>query len=232
MNPGEPPRIVVLISGRGSNCQALHRASAEGWLGARIAAVISDRADAAGLSLAAEAGLDTVAIEPKSHPDRDAFEHALSVAIDGFEPRYVALAGFMRVLGPDFVNRYRGRLINIHPSLLPRHRGLATHRRVLEAGESEHGASVHFVTPDLDAGPVIARVRIEVDDNDTPDALADRLLPLEHRLYPATLALLLNHQVELRDDEIHIDNQALQDPLLLDRDLGRDGSLRDDFGTG
>lgn len=232
MAAGETPRIVVLISGRGSNCQALHRASAEGWLGARVAAVISDRADAAGLSLAAEAGLDTVAIDPRSYPDRDAFERALSVAIDGFDPRYVALAGFMRVLGSKFVNRYTGRLINIHPSLLPRHRGLATHRRVLEAGEGEHGASVHFVTPDLDAGPVIARVRIEVGGDDTPDALADRLLPLEHRLYPATLALLLNHQVELRDDEIHIDNRALQNPLLLDRDLGRDGSLRDDFDTG
>lgn len=221
----ELPRLVVLISGRGTNYRALQRAADEGRLPAQIAAVISDRASAPGLALAAEAGIDTVCIEPNRFASQSAFEDALAVAVDGFSPSYILLAGFMRVLGTGLVRRYTGRMVNIHPSLLPRHRGLHTHRRVLEAGEREHGASVHFVTPDLDAGPVISQVRMPVEADDTPDGLADRLLPLEHRLYPATVALLLKHSVELRDEEIHLDHQPLHSPLLLGRDLGDDGRL-------
>ncbi|NEZ03266.1 phosphoribosylglycinamide formyltransferase [Wenzhouxiangella sp. XN201] len=223
----EPARLVVLISGRGSNLQAIQAAIEAGRLPARIAAVVSDRPQAAGLNHAARHGLDTVMIEPARFPDRSAFERALMTAIDGFDPRFIVLAGFMRVLGRELVQHYLGRMLNIHPSLLPRHRGLHTHRRVLDAGEHEHGASVHFVTPDLDAGPVISQARVAVRPGDTADALAERLLPLEHLLYPATLALLLKHRVELHHDSTHLDDTPLRQPLLLDRDLGRDGGLLD-----
>ncbi|NBB92534.1 MAG: phosphoribosylglycinamide formyltransferase [Gammaproteobacteria bacterium] len=225
MSAGELPRLVVLLSGRGSNFRAIQDAIEGGRLEARIAAVISDRPGADGLALAEQAGIDTVSLERTRFPDRAAYEHALETAIAGFEPRYIVLAGFMRVLGDRFVNRHMGRLVNIHPSLLPRHRGLDTHRRVLEAGEGEHGASVHFVTPALDAGPVISRVQFDVATDDDPDRLADRLLPLEHRLYPATLALLLTHQVELRHETIYIDEYPLETPLEFERDLSSDGRL-------
>jgi phosphoribosylglycinamide formyltransferase-1 len=214
------PRLLVLLSGRGSNFRAIQDAIDGGRLEARIAAVISDRAKAPGLELAAE-------FDRSRFADRKQFESSLATAIAGFAPRYLVLAGFMRVLSADFVNRHLGRLINIHPSLLPRHRGLDTHRRVLEAGEGEHGASVHFVTPALDAGPVISRVRIEVGAEDTPFTLAERLLPLEHRLYTATLALLLKRRVELSHETIFIDDRALERPLQLDRDLASNGSLLD-----
>lgn len=221
----ERARLLVLASGRGSNFQAIHNAIARQRLPAVISAVVSDRADAGALALAAEYGIDTVCIEPRDFSDRACYEQTLQAAMDGFDPCWVVLAGFMRVLGPDFVRHYRGRMVNIHPSLLPRHRGLHTHRRVIEAGESEHGASVHFVTPALDAGPVISQVRMPVGANDTIDTLADRLLHLEHRLYPATLALLLHHRVELREEEIRIDDQTIDAPLELGRDLDDDGGL-------
>lgn len=227
MTASSHPRLVVLLSGRGSNFRAIHHAIESGVLEAEIVAVVSDRPGAAGLQLAADAGIDTVTLDPARFAGRKAFGRSLETAIAGFEPKYVVLAGFMRVLGEDFVNRHLGRLINIHPSLLPRHRGLNTHQRVLDAGEREHGASVHFVTPDLDAGPVVSRVTIDVRDGDNADMLADRLLPLEHRLYPATLALLLNHHVELRNESIQIDDQTLDRPLELDHDLGPDGRLLD-----
>ena len=228
----EHPRLVVLASGRGSNFQAIQQAIAEERLAADIVAVISDRASAGVLDLAAQQQIDTACIEPRHFTARDKYEQTLTTAIDGFAPDWVVLAGFMRVLGATFVRHYGGRMINIHPSLLPRHRGLHTHRRVLEAGEREHGASVHFVTPALDAGPVITQARLTVAQDDTPDTLADRLLPLEHRLYPATLALLLNHRVELRDEEISIDNQTLATPLLLGCDLDDAGHLLGSGGRG
>lgn len=221
----EPPRLVVLLSGRGSNFRAIQDAIEDGRLTACIAAVVSDRSEATGLELAAQAGIDTVELERTRFADRAAFEDSLTAAIEGFEPRYIVLAGFMRVLSEEFVNRHLGRLINIHPSLLPRHRGLDTHQRVLEAGEREHGASVHYVTPALDAGPVVSRVVMAVTERDTAESLADRLLPLEHQLYPATLALLLNHRVELRHESIEIDDQALAGPLELGHDLAVDGHL-------
>jgi phosphoribosylglycinamide formyltransferase-1 len=214
-----------MLSGRGSNFIAIDDAIRAGRLPARIAGVVSDRPDAAGLARAAERGIDTVALDRARFPDRGAFDESLALALSSFGPRYVVLAGFMRVLGDAFVEQHIGRLINIHPSLLPRHRGLNTHQRVLEAGERRHGASVHFVTPALDAGPVLARVEMDVEIDDTPQTLADRLLPLEHRLYPAALALLLNHRVELRNDDIYIDEEFLSHPLVLGRDLAPDGRL-------
>lgn len=225
MAASDLPRLVVLLSGRGSNFHAIHEAVEAGRLEAQVTAVISDRPKARGLALADELGIDTAIVDPTRFADRSTFEQALTTAIAGFGPSYIVLAGFMRVLGRDIVNRHLGRLINIHPSLLPRHRGLNTHQRVLDAGEREHGASVHFVTPALDAGPVISRVTIDVGDSDDANTLADRLLPLEHRLYPATLALLLNHRVELRHECIQIDDQTLDQPLELGRDLDPDGRL-------
>jgi phosphoribosylglycinamide formyltransferase 1 len=199
-------RLVVLLSGRGSNFQALANACDQ-WLPARIAAVISDRASAGGLELAARRGVDTVCVDRSRHADREEFERSLASAIDGFEPDFIVLAGFMRVLSAGLVKRYLGRMINIHPSLLPKYRGLDTHQRALDAGDTEHGASVHFVTPQLDGGPVISRVRMPIRPGDTADKLADRLLGLEHQLLPATVALLLQSPVEVCDDNIQFDNQ-------------------------
>ena len=223
----EPARLIILASGRGSNFLAIQNAIERQGLPAKISALICDRANAGALALAAECGTDTACIEPRHFSDRAGYEQALKIAIDGFDPRWILLAGFMRVLGADLVRHYDGRMINIHPSLLPRHRGLHTHRRVLEAGESEHGASVHFVTPALDAGPSICQARMPVAADDTADTLAQRLLPLEHRLYPATLALLLHHRVELRNEEIYIDDQTIDSPLELGRNLDDDGKLVD-----
>jgi phosphoribosylglycinamide formyltransferase-1 len=214
-----PRGLVVLISGRGSNLVALAEAAASGVLGEPVLAAISDQPDAAGLRRAAEHRIDGVCIDRRQHADRASFEASLDAAIAGFNPRYIVLAGFMRVLSAEFVNRRHGQMINIHPSLLPRHRGLETHARALAAGDREHGASVHFVTPALDGGPVISQARIEVGERDTPEALATRLLPLEHRLLVLTTALLLNSTVELDNETISINGRGLEQPLDLDHDL-------------
>lgn len=220
----------MLASGRGSNYQAVQNACDEGRVPAIIAAVICDRPGATVLDLAGQADTDTVLIDPARFDSKAAFEQSLSTAIEGFDPSYIVMAGFMRVLGGDLVRRHAGKMLNIHPSLLPRHRGLNTHRRALEAGDSEHGASVHFVTPKLDGGPIISQARLPVHADDTPDLLADRILPLEHRLYPATLALLLGYPVEYRDEKIYFDNQPIDDPFLLGRDLDDNGRVLEQRG--
>jgi len=219
MNKGGSNRLVVLISGRGSNFAALAQACADDRVPGQVAAVISDRPDAEGLVQAESLGIDSILIDRTRHASRSEFETSLAAAIDGLRPRYIVLAGFMRILSGDLVSHFAGRMINIHPSLLPSYRGLNTHRRVLEAGDSEHGASVHFVTPALDGGPVISRVTMPVEPEDTPDRLAERLLPLEHRLLPATMALLLTQTVECRDEIIFLDDQPLARPLCLGHDL-------------
>ncbi len=173
--------IVILVSGRGSNMEAIVRAAIPG---ARIAAVISNRPDAQGLQFAAAHGIPTAVVDHKAYPDRAAFDAALAEAIDGFAPQLVVLAGFMRVLTDDFVRRYDGRLLNIHPSLLPSFPGLHTHRRALEAGVRVHGATVHFVTPALDCGPVVIQAVVPVLADDDEARLAARVLAEEHRIYP------------------------------------------------
>ena len=183
-----------------------------------IAGVISNRPDAAGLTFASEAGIATRVVAHDDFAERDAFDAALAEAIDAFRPQLIVLAGFMRILGDAFINRFCGRMINVHPSLLPDFRGLHTHRRALEAGRKVHGASVHFVTPELDSGPVIAQVRIPVLPDDTPETLAARLLPHEHRLLPAVVELIATSRIEWRDGQIFYDNQRLQAPLDLSRD--------------
>jgi phosphoribosylglycinamide formyltransferase 1 len=177
-------RIVILISGRGSNMEAIVRAcAAEAWP-ARVAAVIANRADAAGLHFAAEHGITTGVVEHRGFAKREAFDDALAAAIDRHAPDLVVLAGFMRILGDRFVQRYEGRLLNIHPSLLPAFPGLHTHRRALEAGCKLAGATVHFVTPQLDHGPIVIQSAVPVQPADDEASLAARVLATEHRIYP------------------------------------------------
>ena len=190
--------IVILISGRGSNMEAIvDRCAAEGWP-ARVAAVISNRADAGGLAFARERGIATAVVDHTDFASREAFDAELAQTIEGFGPDVVALAGFMRILGPAFVQRFDGRLVNIHPSLLPAFPGLHTHRRALEAGCKVAGTSVHFVTADLDHGPIIGQAIVAVAPDDTEQTLAARVLAQEHRLYPLALRWLVEGALERR----------------------------------
>jgi len=181
-------KLVILISGRGSNMRSIIEAND---LDVEIAAVISNRPDAAGLSYAQDKGIDTAIIDHKQFDSREAFDRTMAAAIDRYQPDFVILAGFMRILTAEFVNHYANRLINIHPSLLPKFKGLHTHQRAIEAGETEHGASVHFVTAELDDGPVILQARVPVLENDTEASLAARVLEQEHLLYPAAIKKLV-----------------------------------------
>ncbi|MCC5797482.1 MAG: phosphoribosylglycinamide formyltransferase [Methylophaga sp.] len=185
-------RLVILISGRGSNMLSIIQAIQEKRLDAQIAAVISNRPDAAGIVSAQQAGIDTQLLDHKSFESREAFDASLIQVIDRYQPDYVVLAGFMRILTAELVEHYAGKLINIHPSLLPKFKGLHTHQRALEAGESEHGASVHFVTAELDDGPVILQAKVPVMADDTAETLAARVLEQEHMLYPAALKKLID----------------------------------------
>lgn len=184
--------VVVLISGRGSNLQAL--------LDARIpvSAVISNKAGAGGLEIAGRHGIATRVVEHRAYAGREAFDAALAAAIDEFKPELVVLAGFMRILTPGFVERHAGRLVNIHPSLLPSFPGLDTHERALEAGVKLHGCTVHFVTADLDHGPIIAQAAVPVLDDDTPDTLAARVLREEHRIFPEAVRAFLDGRLRVR----------------------------------
>jgi phosphoribosylglycinamide formyltransferase-1 len=194
--------IVILISGRGSNMEAiLHAASAERW-SARIAAVISNQADAAGLNTAAASGIPHFAVEHRNFPDRDSFDRALVEAIDRFAPDLVVLAGFMRILTAGFVHYYQGRLLNIHPSLLPSFPGLSTHQQALDAGVKFHGATVHYVTPELDHGPIVDQAVVPVLEDDTESTLAQRVLAQEHVIYPRAVRDILEGRVWLDGDRV------------------------------
>ncbi len=189
-------RAVILISGRGSNMQAL----LEARLPVEFACVISNRPDAAGLAYAAERGVATCVVDHKAYPDRAAFDAVLAEEIDRHTPDLVILAGFMRVLTDDFVNRYRGRMINIHPSLLPAFPGLRTHERALETGVKLHGCTVHYVTADVDVGPIIIQAAVPVLADDSPETLAMRVLNQEHRIFPKAVAWIATGRVEQRPD--------------------------------
>ena len=196
--------IVILISGRGSNMEAIVRAcQAEGWSG-RIAAVISNRPDAAGLKFAASHGIATAVVDHKAFPDRDSFDAALAQVIDGFSPDLVVLAGFMRILTPGFVKRYAGRMLNIHPSLLPCFPGLHTHEAALAMGVKVHGATVHFVTADLDHGPIVLQAIIDVRQDDTPDSLAGRLLAQEHTIYPRAVRWFVEGRLSVEHGVVRV----------------------------
>ncbi len=184
-------RIVILISGRGSNMEAIVQACAtEGW-NARIAAVVSNRSDAAGLAFARSRGIATAVVEHASFASRDAFDDVLAQAIEAFAPDVLALAGFMRILTPAFVARFAGRMVNVHPSLLPAFTGLHTHRRAIESGCKIAGATVHFVTADLDHGPIIAQAAVPVLPGDSEATLSARVLAREHLLYPRAVRWLV-----------------------------------------
>lgn len=198
--------IVILISGRGSNMQAIMRAAAAEKWSARIAAVISNRSQAAGLQVAAEADIPVVVVDHQGYTDREAFDAALAAAIDLFEPDLVLLAGFLRILTAGFVEHYRGRMLNIHPSLLPSFPGLATHKQALAAGVSEHGATVHFVTPDLDHGPIVEQASVQVRSDDTEATLAVRVLEQEHIIYPRAVRSFIEGRLRMEDGRV------VQDP--------------------
>ena len=205
--------IVILISGRGSNMEAIVRACADERWDARIAAVVSNRADAGGLAFARERGIAAEVVDHKAFASRDAFDDALAERIERHGADVVALAGFMRILGAGFVRRFDGRLVNIHPSLLPAFPGLETHRRAIEAGCKATGASVHFVTAELDHGPIIAQAVVPVLADDDEAALSARVLAQEHRLYPRAIGWLVDDRLERRDGIVRHRDGASQ--LLL-----------------
>lgn len=205
----QPCRALVLISGSGSNLQALIDQLHSGDAPLHIAAVLSNKADAYGLTRAQNAGIDTLVLDHKAYADREAFDRAMISAMDAYQPDLVILAGFMRILTPTFVEHYQGRLLNIHPSLLPRHKGLNTHQRALDEGDSEHGCSVHFVTAELDGGPVIARAAIDILPGDTAETLAQRVHEQEHLLYPQVARWFAEGRLRLAASGPLLDGQAL-----------------------
>ncbi len=207
-------RIVILISGRGSNMEALIKARDAGQLPVDIVAVLSNRPDARGLQTAAEAGIATAVVDHKTFPSRDAFDAAMAEAIDAFTPDLVVLAGFMRILTEGFVRHYAGRLMNIHPSLLPSFPGLHTHQRALEEGVRVHGCTVHFVTPALDHGPVIIQAAVPVLDSDDEAALAARVLTQEHQVYPQAVRWFAEDRLTLADGKVRVAGDARGDLAL------------------
>jgi len=201
-------KVVVLISGSGSNLQALID-SLSTDSPAQICAVISNRADAFGLQRAAKAGIATQVLDHKAYADREAFDAALIEAIDAYQADLVILAGFMRILTPGFVTHYTGRLLNIHPSLLPKYKGLHTHQRALEAGDTEHGCSVHFVTEELDGGPLVVQAVVPVMADDTPETLGERVHAAEHQIYPLAMHWFAQGRLQLDESGCQLDGQLL-----------------------
>lgn len=213
--PEQALPVAVLISGRGSNLQAVIDAIRAGTLAAQVCLVLSNRADAHGLERARAAGIPAEVLDPAPFADRAAYDRALRTRIDASGARLVVLAGFMRVLSPAFVQHYDGRMINVHPSLLPEFTGLHTHRRALAAGVAEHGASVHFVTAELDGGPVIVRARVPVERGDDEHRLADRVHRVEHRILPLVIGWFAAGRLRKDGDRVRFDGRRLEAPLDL-----------------
>ncbi|QVM92664.1 phosphoribosylglycinamide formyltransferase [Pseudomonas entomophila] len=207
--PGKTCNVVVLLSGSGSNLQALIDSTSASDSPACIRAVISNRADAYGLERSKAAGIDTAVLEHTGFDGREAFDTALMALIDGFAPDLVVLAGFMRILSGGFVRHYHGRLLNIHPSLLPLYKGLHTHQRALEAGDREHGCSVHFVTEELDGGPLVVQAVVPVVAGDTPQTLAQRVHVQEHLIYPLAVRWFAEGRLRLGEQGALLDGQPL-----------------------
>lgn len=202
-------RVVVLVSGSGSNLQAIIDQGLQADSAYKVVAVVSNRPAAYGLTRAADAGIDAVTIDHTSYPSREAFDAVLADAIEGYSPDLVLLAGFMRILTPEFVSRFKARLMNIHPSLLPKYTGLHTHQRALDAGDSEAGCTVHFVTEELDGGPPIIQARVPVEEGDTPDTLAQRVLVQEHQVYPLAATWFAEGRLVLKGNRALLDDQTL-----------------------
>ena len=211
----EPPppstaiRIVILISGSGSNLQALIDAQTKGQINANIVAVISNRPDVKGLQRAADAGIENHCLNHKDYADRHSFDQALHTKIQQHQPDLVVLAGFMRILTPEFTRQYVGKMINIHPSLLPKYQGLNTHQRAIDDGQTQHGCSIHFVTEELDGGPVIAQALVSVLKDDNAQTLAMRVQQQEHFLYPQCVQWFGERRISLKAGKIYLDEKIL-----------------------
>ena len=216
MSREQPFRIAVLISGSGTNLQAIIDAVAAGDIPGRVERVICNRPDAAGLTRAGRAGIDTEVLDHRAFADRERYDQALAGRLDAVSPDLVVLAGFMRILTDGFVTRFMGRLINIHPSLLPAYRGLHTHQRAIDAGETRHGCSVHYVIPELDAGPVIAQAAVPIHPGDTAETLQDRVQAMEHRLYPEVVRWIAEGRVTLKGGRVWLDDEPLNSPPCLE----------------
>jgi phosphoribosylglycinamide formyltransferase 1 len=208
-----PLELAILISGRGSNMVAIARACLAGQINARIRVVISDRPGVAGLASARELGIEALTIPWPGASDRESFEHALSEALDAQHTDLVVLAGFMRILSPGFVARYAGRMLNIHPSLLPKYTGLHTHRRALEAMDKEHGASVHFVTAELDGGPLVLQSKVPILPGDTEAGLSARVQATEHIIYPQVIGMMADGRLAWDDGHVRLDGKILDAPM-------------------
>lgn len=205
--------VAVLISGRGSNMAAIARAGLDGRIDARVVAVISDRGDAAGLGLARGLGISASVLSPRDFADRPGYGAALVEAVASTGARLVALAGFMRILDACFIRAFEARVLNIHPSLLPRYPGLHTHRRVLQEGDAEHGCTVHFVTEELDAGPRVVQARIGVHPGDDEHSLSARVQHWEHRIYPEAVGWFAAGRLECREGHAWLDGRRLDEPV-------------------
>lgn len=214
----EKASLVVLISGSGSNLQAIIDAINNDQLNAEITAVISNQATAKGLDRAAKEDITTHIIDHKSYQSRESFDHAMMQVIDPLKPDLIVLAGFMRILSDEFITHYRHRLINIHPSLLPKYKGLNTHQQAIDNKDELHGASVHYVDIELDSGPVVIQAEVPVLANDTAKSLADRVLAEEHRIYPLAIKLYTEGRVKFENDDLLFDNQILTRPLMWKND--------------
>ncbi len=210
--------IVILISGSGTNLQAIIDAVNQGLINATIAAVISNRADTKGLQRAQHAHIKTAIIDQKEYQDRVSYDDALISEIDKYKPGLIVLAGYMRILTDNFISHYHGTILNIHPSLLPEFKGLHTHRRALEASKSVHGASVHFVSNELDSGPVVIQAEVPVLENDTEQSLAERVLLQEHVIYPMAIAWFVDGRLKMNGNKALLDNKVLDRPLLCKAD--------------
>jgi len=206
-------KIVVLISGGGSNLQAIIDNIQAGNIKAEISAVISNRADAFGLERAEKSGIDNHVLDHTVFGSRESFDESLSQIIDSYEPDLIVLAGFMRILSDEFVEHFHGKMINIHPSLLPKYKGLSTHQRALESGDNEHGASVHFVIPELDAGTIIIQGIVPIEANDTPHELQQRVHKIEHQIYPQAVKYLAEEGLALQDGELFYKGESLSEPF-------------------
>lgn len=209
-----PLELAILISGRGSNMVTIARACLAGQINARVRVVISDRPGVAGLAAARDLGIEALTIPWQGASDRADFEHVLSETLDAQHTDLIVLAGFMRILSPGFVARYAGRMLNIHPSLLPKYTGLHTHRRALEAMDSEHGASVHFVTAELDGGPLVLQSRVPIFPGDTEATLAARVQGTEHIIYPKVIGMMADGRLVLDEGRVRLDGKILEAPLV------------------
>jgi phosphoribosylglycinamide formyltransferase-1 len=209
-----PLKLAILISGRGSNMVAITHACVEGFINARVEVVISDRPDAAGLTRARELGFESLSVPWQEAGGRAGFEQIVTQTLDAREVDVVVLAGFMRILSPEFTAHYAGRMLNIHPSLLPKYTGLHTHRRVLEARDSEHGASVHFVTAELDGGPLILQSKVPVHPGDSEDELASRVQATEHVIYARVIGMMADGRLTWDAGRVRLDGKLLDTPLV------------------